>query len=55
MTASLRLLVVAAKVDGDAATGGPSSLFGVASRVTSVRLPSWTTEEEDRLAYEQGD
>jgi hypothetical protein len=39
MSAALRLLVLAAKIDGDVTTGGPSPNHGVADAVSRVRLP----------------
>jgi hypothetical protein len=46
LTAALRLLVLAARIDGDEATGGPHPLHGVASRVNAAKCDSWTEEEK---------
>ena len=54
ITSALRLLVLAARVDGDEATGGPHPFHGVAKRVCAARLAPWADEERAAAAYAAG-
>jgi len=66
MTSALRLLVLAARIDGDVTTGGPSPNHGVADAVSKVRLPpqhktsksallNFVKHSVDQLANQNGD
>jgi hypothetical protein len=47
--------VLAARVDGDEATGGPHPIHGVAARVARARLPPWADEATAAAAHAKGE